>query len=79
MLKSPDGLLDAGLLQQYRNATEALLDAISVFESRFRTRNGAEYDRLEKLVEKRQIELVEVRAQYERREFERPDDLKRSG
>jgi hypothetical protein len=38
---------------------------------------GAEYDRLEKLVEKRQIELVEVRAQYERREFERPDDLKR--
>ncbi len=70
---------DTTLLARYRIATEALLDALTVFESRIRTRDGAEYDRLENLVEKRQEELDEVQAQYERREYERPDDLERSG
>jgi hypothetical protein len=66
--------VDARALEEYRKAAEALLDAITVFESKIRSRDAAEYDRFEKLVEKRQEELDEVRQQYVY-----PDDLKRSG
>lgn len=42
--------VDAKLVLQYRNATEALLDALTVFEAKIHTRDGAEYNRLERLV-----------------------------
>jgi hypothetical protein len=66
--------VDRKVLEEYRKATEALLDAISVFESKIRTLDTDEYDRFEELIEKRQQELDEMRRQYKR-----PKGLKRSG
>ncbi len=66
--------VDRTLLEEYRIATEALLDAITVFQTRLHTHDGAEYMRLEQLVETRQEKLDSVR-----REFENPEELKRSG
>jgi len=70
--------MDRTLLEQYRQATEALLDALTVFQSRNHTRVGAEHERLQQLVEKCESELDRVRREYQRQEYQRPDDLKRS-
>jgi len=66
--------VDTTLLQRYRKATEALLDAITVFEARVRTHDGAEYKRLEGRIEECQAEMDRVRL-----EFENPEELRRIG
>jgi hypothetical protein len=71
--------VDTTLLERYRKATEALLDALTVCQSRNHIRQGVEYERLEKLIEKCESELDRVRGEYKSREYERQDDLKRSG
>jgi hypothetical protein len=57
--------VDAKLLLQYRDATEALLDALTVFEAKIHTRDGAEYNRLEQLMDKCQADLDKVRRDIE--------------
>ena len=68
MLTLPCMAVEAGLLKQYRHATEALLDALTVFEARLQTRDGAEYVRLEQLVGKCQADLDKVRLEFEQSE-----------
>jgi hypothetical protein len=71
--------VDRTLLEKYRQATEALLDALTVFQSRNHIRHGAEHQRLEQLIEKSESELDRVRREYQGQRYERPDDLKQSG
>jgi hypothetical protein len=61
----------ARIVREYRDAAEALLDAITVFETRFHTKNEAEHQRLEKNIENRQTDLDKIR-----RKFEKPEDLR---
>jgi hypothetical protein len=66
--------VDRTPLEQYRQATEALLDALTAFQSRNHTRHGAEYQRLQRLIEECQADMDSAR-----REFENPEALNRSG
>jgi hypothetical protein len=43
---------DGRLLEEYRSASEALLDAITVLQGRLHTRDGTECKRLAQLIEK---------------------------
>jgi|HubBroStandDraft_6_1064221.scaffolds.fasta_scaffold5355825_1 hypothetical protein len=58
---------DGRLLEEYRRATEALLDAITVLQGRLHTRDATESKRLAQLVEKCNQELDRIRREFERR------------
>jgi hypothetical protein len=56
----------ARLLENYRNAAEALLDALTVFHSRKDSRDEAEYNRLKQFTEECQAKLDQARLEFER-------------
>jgi hypothetical protein len=58
---------DGRLLEEYRRATEALLDAITVLQGRLQKRDATECKRLATLVEERNEELDRIRREFERR------------
>jgi hypothetical protein len=59
---------DGKLLEEYRHAAEALLDAVTVLQAHLHTRDKTEYKRLLGLVAKCQAELDRVRGEFERHE-----------
>jgi hypothetical protein len=62
----------ARLLENYRNAAEALLDALTVFHSRKNSPDEAEHSRLKQFTEGCQEKLDQARREYERSDPKNP-------